>query len=92
MRGSCLCGAVAYEADAPGLAMGHCSCRTCRKAHAAPFPTTGRVPRDKFKWLSGAEKLSVFRSGEWCSRRADRHREVGLRRGFAFGPTRMSGP
>jgi hypothetical protein len=62
MKGSCLCGAVTYQADAPGLAMGHCSCRTCRKAHAAPFTTTGRVPRDKFRWLSGADRLSVFES------------------------------
>jgi len=37
MRGSCLCGAIAYQADAPGLAIGHCSCRTCRKAHGAPM-------------------------------------------------------
>ena len=61
MKGSCLCGAVTYEAGAPGLAMGHCSCRTCRKAHAAPFTTTGRVPREKFRWLSGADKLATLR-------------------------------
>ena len=69
MKGSCLCGAVTYEADAPGLAMGHCSCRTCRKAHAAPFTTTGRVPREKFKWLSGEDKLSVFESSPGKFRR-----------------------
>jgi ADP-ribosyl-[dinitrogen reductase] hydrolase len=62
MRGSCLCGAITYEADAPGLAIGHCSCRTCRKAHAAPFTSTAGVPREKFTWLSGADKLSTFES------------------------------
>ena len=36
MRGSCLCGAVTYAAEVPTLLIGHCSCRTCRKAHAAP--------------------------------------------------------
>ncbi len=62
MRGSCLCGAVTYEAEVPNLLIGHCSCRTCRKAHAAPFPATSRVPRDKFRWLSGEEKLRAFES------------------------------
>jgi ADP-ribosyl-[dinitrogen reductase] hydrolase len=62
MKGSCLCGAVVYEAEAPGLLIGHCSCRTCRKAHAAPFTTTARVPRDKFRWLAGADKLRAFES------------------------------
>ena len=62
MKGSCLCGAITYEADAPGLAIGHCSCRTCRKAHGAAFATTARVPREKFKWLSGADKLTAFES------------------------------
>ena len=62
MKGSCLCGAITYEVDAPGLAIGHCSCRTCRKAHGAAFATTARVPREKFKWLSGADKLTAFES------------------------------
>ncbi len=47
MQGSCLCGAVLYEVEAPALLIGHCSCWTCRKAHAAPFTTTARVARDR---------------------------------------------
>ena len=37
MKGSCLCGAVAYEATLPadGLHIGFCSCPSCRKAHDA---------------------------------------------------------
>jgi len=62
MKGSCLCGAVTYEADAPGLAMGHCSCRTCRKAHAAPFTTTGQVAREKCSMAERADKLRAFES------------------------------
>lgn len=62
MKGSCLCGAVTYAVEMPGLLIGHCSCRTCRKAHAAPFAATARVPRDKFRWLSGEDKLSSFES------------------------------
>lgn len=62
MRGSCLCGAAAYAIDVEGLAIGHCSCRTCRKAHAAAFATTARVPREKFTWLRGEDKLKAFES------------------------------
>ena len=62
MQGSCLCGAVVYEVEAPGLLIGHCSCRTCRKAHAAPFTTTARVPRGGFSWRTGADKLRSFES------------------------------
>jgi hypothetical protein len=62
MKGSCLCGAVTYEAEASGLLIEHCSCRTCRKAHAAPFTATARVSRESFRWLSGADKLRAFES------------------------------
>jgi hypothetical protein len=62
MKGSCLCGAVAYEVDPFDMKIGHCSCRTCRKAQAAPFAATARVPREKFRFLSGEDKLTSFES------------------------------
>jgi hypothetical protein len=64
MRGSCLCGAVAYEALPPksGLRIGLCSCKTCRKTHAAPFIATAPVPRATFHWLRGRDKLRAFES------------------------------
>lgn len=37
-------------------------CRTCQKAHAAPFATTAGVLRTHFRWLQGEEKLSPFES------------------------------
>lgn len=43
MRGSYHCGAVAYEVTPFDMMIGHCSCRTCRKVHAAPFAATARV-------------------------------------------------
>src|SRR5205809_60958 len=43
MKGSCLCAAVTYEATLDDMKIGHCSCRTCRKAHAAPFAATARA-------------------------------------------------
>ena len=62
VEGSCLCGKVAFEADALSGAIGHCHCRTCRKAHASSFSTTARVMRDQFRWVRGEEHLRHYES------------------------------
>jgi ADP-ribosyl-[dinitrogen reductase] hydrolase len=62
LQGSCLCQAVRYEVDGLDMPIGHCHCRTCRKAHAAAFASTAGVMREHFRWLSGEEKLSSFES------------------------------
>ena len=73
LSGSCLCGAVAYEADAPLGPIIHCHCRTCRKAHGAAFSSIAAVPRDTFRWTRGEGLLSSFESSpgkfrRFCSR------------------------
>ena len=64
MKGSCLCGAVAYEVRRPtaGLHIGLCSCRSCRKAHAVPFNVYASVPRENFRWLQGEDKTRIYKS------------------------------
>jgi len=62
MHGSCLCGAIRYEIDDLTGPINHCSCRTCRKAHAAGFTSTAAVDRAHFRWLAGQDKLSSFES------------------------------
>ena len=64
MKGSCLCGAVAYEATPPpsGLRIGMCSCPSCRKAHASAFNVYASVPRAGFRWLRGEHKTSIYES------------------------------
>ncbi len=62
MRGSCLCGAVAYEADQLAASIVHCHCRKCRKAHGSAFSTTAPVLREHFRWIRGADKLKSFES------------------------------
>lgn len=62
MKGSCLCGSVEYKIDSIDRAIGHCHCRTCQKAHAAPFATTAGVLRGHFRWLKGENLLSAFES------------------------------
>jgi hypothetical protein len=55
-RASCLCGDVAWEADAPLELMHHCHCSRCRKAHGAAFATFGGVPAEAFR-LRGQERV-----------------------------------
>jgi ADP-ribosyl-[dinitrogen reductase] hydrolase len=62
MKGSCLCGAVEYQVDQLDTPIGHCHCRTCRKAHAAAYASNAGVNREHFRWLSGEDKLRAFES------------------------------
>jgi hypothetical protein len=62
MRGSCLCGKIEYEVSQLDSPIRHCSCRTCRKAHAAAFNTSASVASEHFQWLKGTEVLKAFES------------------------------
>lgn len=62
MKGSCLCGSIEYEVDQLDSPIQHCSCRTCRKAHAAAFNTGAAVRKESFRWLKGQEQLSSYES------------------------------
>jgi hypothetical protein len=69
LTGSCLCGAVAYEVDAPPGPIVHCHCETCRKAHGAAFSSVMPVPRSQFRWKRGASGLGSFESSPGKLRR-----------------------
>jgi hypothetical protein len=60
-RGSCLCGAVRYELDLPFSGAYNCHCLRCRKARAAAHTTNGRLSTDGFRFLSGADKVQIFK-------------------------------
>ena len=62
LKGSCLCGTVAFECGDLSGPIGHCHCTTCRKAHAAAFATTARVSRDDFKWVQGEDQVAAYES------------------------------
>ena len=62
MKGSCLCGEIEYEVSELDSPIQHCSCHTCRKAHAAAFNTASGVQRSSFRWLKGESLLSKFES------------------------------
>jgi hypothetical protein len=62
LEGGCLCDAVRYEIEGALGPIGHCHCRTCRKAHSAAFATTARVERPRFRWSKGADLVASFES------------------------------
>lgn len=63
-RGSCLCGTVRWEIEAPIESMRHCHCTMCRKSHGAPFATYFTVARDRFRLVSGAANITAYQSSE----------------------------
>lgn len=62
LRGSCLCGSVVYEVDAPAGPIVHCHCQTCRKTHGSAFSSVTNVPREHFRFVKGEELLRAFES------------------------------
>lgn len=53
MRGSCLCGDVAWEGSGAGELMHHCHCGMCRKASGAAFGTFAAFPAADFRFVAG---------------------------------------
>ncbi len=62
LRGSCLCGDVAFEIEGPVEPLGHCHCSMCRKAHGAAFASFVSAPATSFRWLSGAKGVKSYAS------------------------------
>ena len=64
LTGGCLCGGVRYELTEPFRRANHCHCSLCRR-HSGTFGLSqGRVPRDGFRLLNGAELVQVYRPPE----------------------------
>ena len=70
VTGGCLCGAVRYEVTGPFLRASHCHCSLCRRHSGAAVLTQGRVRREDFRLLSGAEALRVYRPAEGAAVKA----------------------
>ena len=61
VRGGCLCGGVRYELSEPFRRANFCHCSRCRKHSGAAASAQGRVPREGFTLLSGAELIETYR-------------------------------
>ncbi|MGI9303510.1 MAG: GFA family protein, partial [Gammaproteobacteria bacterium] len=61
LRGSCLCGGVAYEVRAPLKMVHNCHCSRCRKARAAAHTTNGFTKIDGVSYVRGGDKLKNYK-------------------------------
>lgn len=61
VRGSCQCGAAAFEVDLPFRVIHNCHCSRCRQARAATHATNGFVLLDAFRWTRGADAIATYR-------------------------------
>jgi len=60
IRGSCLCGGVAFEA-AGQIEFRNCHCSRCRKARGAAYASNVFVKIPEFRWLRGEELLVNYK-------------------------------
>ncbi len=63
-EGSCLCGAVAYEATGEPLVMQHCHCRRCRRARGAAYGSNLFYKEAQFRWRRGLEQVQEYKLPE----------------------------
>ncbi len=62
VKGSCLCGGITYQVDGAFGRVVNCHCSMCRKATGAAFRTRAAVPPAAFRWLSGEDLVSAYKS------------------------------
>lgn len=60
LRGSCFCGAVAYEVESDSSTIYFCHCAQCRKITGTAHATNMMVKPDAVSWLEGQEMVSNF--------------------------------
>jgi hypothetical protein len=60
VRGSCLCGGVEFEGTLPFTDANYCHCSRCRKHSGAEAGVQARVPRERFRLLSGEGLIRVY--------------------------------
>ena len=60
LEGSCLCGAVRFEADLPLRWFQYCHCTSCRKTTSSAHAAHLFFPPAQFRWVSGEETIQRF--------------------------------
>ena len=60
IRGSCLCGAVAYEVHLPFHQFVNCHCSRCRKASGSAYAANALAEPSAFRWIRGESEVRRF--------------------------------
>jgi hypothetical protein len=61
IRGSCLCGAVAFIVEGQPLRCRYCHCSRCRKAHSAAHATNLVTAADGVRFTRGEDRLASYK-------------------------------
>src|SRR4051812_34967952 len=62
-KGSCLCGAIAFELDDGSVVLSvGCYCTNCRKVSGSQYGVYLQVQRRGFRWLSGEDHAVAYES------------------------------
>ena len=62
IRGSCLCGAVAFELDGELMGIQLCHAARCRKATGAAYAPELLGEAAQLRWTRGAERVRTYRA------------------------------
>lgn len=60
IKGSCLCGDIAFEIEGKTGPVGQCHCSKCRKVSGTDGNAVFYAPVDRFRWLSGRDKIRRY--------------------------------
>lgn len=73
IRGSCLCGAVAFEIDGKFGPAGQCHCSKCRKVSGTDGNAVFYAAAANLRWVTGeGERLQFESAGGWAPWRCRR--------------------
>jgi hypothetical protein len=64
LKGSCLCGSIAFEVAGPIRGIGSCHCSKCRKVSGTNGNAQFIVRMDKFKWVHGRQNVATFKRAD----------------------------
>jgi hypothetical protein len=64
LKGSCLCGAVKYEARGEPKRFLHCHCSRCRKATGTGHASNLFLQPGVLEWLAGQEQVRAYKVPE----------------------------
>lgn len=64
VRGSCLCGTVAYQIETAPDRMVNCHCSRCRLSRAAVYASNVFTPVDSLQWTRNADQIRNYRVPE----------------------------
>lgn len=60
IRGSCLCGKVAFEVAAAPIRFFYCHCRSCQKSSGSVHAANMAFPGGSVRWTQGEDLVQLF--------------------------------